>query len=405
MGNVPFVYIENTLKCNLKCTMCSNPTEHGISSMPREKIIELIDFFSTKTNKIIFSGGESLLDLNMVEYVNRIPDGKEIVLLTNGTMFHSKVFEEICSRLSEVRVSIDDMFDSESSLYRLGSSPKSIIKDMAIARKMNENMIMVVTCILNHNIVENLQKFVDYFIENEADIDIIRFIPQIYYKGRAPESLKKDTYHCMDFDYIASHIVPFLTDYISNKKYKIIDVDIQHLFSSEIFSKSFTFEPYTLNQKCCEYQKGMFINNNGDLIYCPNSQLPIANVKDITDLEELIIKRDRALVSDSHHITDISICDKYDCSTCRYMKLCGGGCPAITYNTTNDSLLPDYIKCSFNIVWEKHILPILPNRIKKLYTSALISDGTIPPFFSNIYEIVSKFGPKFHTEDYFRKGV
>lgn len=403
MHNVPFVYIENTLKCNLKCTMCSNPTEHELHAMSRERILELIDYFSTKTDRIIFSGGESLIDPNIVEYVNRIPEGKEIVMLTNGTMFDTDAFAAVCPRITELRVSIDDMFDVENSRYRLGSSPINIIKSMTKARSMNDDMIIVVTCILNESIVTRIQEFVDFFIDNESEVDIIRFIPQIYYKGRAPESLRNDNYQCMDFEFVAKSIVPFLKDYITNKKYEKIDIDIQHLFSSEIFSDDFIFEPYSLDQKCCEYQKGIFVNNNGDLVYCPNSQLPIINVADVSEYDEIILARDSALRKDKYHISDVTINEKKECAGCRYMKLCGGGCPAITYNTTNNVELPDYIKCSFNTVWEKYILPILPENIQELYRQAINEQGTIPDFYTNIYNIVEKFQPQLHTEDYFGK--
>lgn len=405
MNKVPFVYIENTLKCNLKCTMCSNPSEHEMNAMNREEILSLIDYFSKITDKIIFSGGESLMDPNIVEYVKRIPRGKEIVMLTNGTMFDSKNFEEVVPYLTELRVSIDDMYDAKTSQYRLGSSPIEIIEKMKKARKLNDDMIIVITSILNSSFVDKIKDFVDYFIEHESQVDVIRFIPQIYYKGRAPESIKGEKYRCMDFEYIAKAITPFVKDYIENKKYELIDVDIQHLFSSEVFSEDFKFEPYSVKQKCCEYQRGIFVNNNGDLIYCPNSQLPIVNIRNLENLDELVNARDEALQEDKHHLTDISIKDKGICSSCRYMKLCGGGCPAITYNTTNDVKNPDYVKCGFNIVWEKHILPLLPATIRDVYTEALDVSGVTPEYFDNIYEIVDRFKPVLHTEDYFGKGV
>lgn len=403
MHKIPFVYIENTLKCNLKCTMCSNPTEHEMHAMSKKQILQLIDYFSQITDKIIFSGGESLIDPNIVEYIKRIPKGKEISLLTNGTMFDSPAFVEVAPYLTELRVSIDDMYDVETSQYRLGSSPVKIIKSLAKARALNDDMIIVITSILNENFVTRMQEFVQFFIENEADVDVIRFIPQIYYKGRAPGSIKNDQYRCMDFEFIAKSVAPFIKDYIENKKYDLIDVDIQHLFSSELFSESFEFVPYSAEQKCCEYQKGVFVNNNGDIIFCPNSQSPIINIKDVANYDELINARDLALECDRYHISDLSISEKTVCSECRYMKLCGGGCPAITYNTTNDVTLPDYIKCGFNIVWEKYILPLLPINIRQIYLNAINENGVVPDFYANIYEIVSNFQPKLHTEDYFKK--
>lgn len=400
---IPFVYIENTLKCNLKCTMCSNPAEHEMHPMTKSEILSLIDYFSTITDKIIFSGGESLMDPNIVEYVKRIPEGKEIVMLTNGTMFDSKNFEEVVPYLTELRVSIDDMYDAKTSRFRLGSSPIDVIEKMKKARTMNDDMIIVITSILNDSFIEKIQDFVEYFIKHDSQVDVIRFIPQIYYKGRAPESLKGDKYTCMNFDYIARTVTPFIKSYIEKKQYELIDIDIQHLFSSEIFSDDFVFEPYSIEQKCCEYQKGIFVNNNGDLIFCPNSQLPIKSIRDVESLEELVKARDKAVSEDEHHLTDISIKDKSICSKCRYMKLCGGGCPAITYNTTNDVTNPDYIKCGFNMVWEKYILPILPQNIQEVYVQALDNNGIIPKVYKNIYEVVEEFKPTLHTEDYFGK--
>ena len=403
MAKIPFVYIENTLKCNLKCTMCSNPAEHEMHAMNREEIFKLIDFFSTVTDKIIFSGGESLMDPNIVDYVKRIPKGKEIVMLTNGTMFDSEAFEHVVPYLTELRVSIDDMYDSDSSRFRIGSSPKKIIEKMTKARSLNDDMIIVVTSILNDSFIGKIQEFVDFFISHESQVDVIRFIPQIYYKGRAPESIKEERYKCMNFEEIAKAVLPFIKDYIINKKYELIDVDIQHLFSSEIFSDDFVVEPYRENQKCCEYQKGIFVNNNGDLIYCPNSQLPIVNIRDVDDYNLLISERDNAVVDDKHHLTDVTISDKKICSNCRYMKLCGGGCPAITYNTTNDVMNPDYVKCSFNIVWEKYVLPVLPESIRNIYVDLLDDYGLVPEFFGSIYDVVDRYKPSLHTEDYFGK--
>lgn len=386
--NTPFFSFETTLKCNLKCTMCSNPSESENNPLSKEEIANIITEAMQFTDRIVFSGGEPLLEDDLPYYFSLIPENKHITVLTNGTLFNNANFLQVVNRISELRVSIDDNLETEKSLYRLGSNPKRILNDLIKVRSLNEDMIIVITSILNDSFSNNLIEFFQYFENAESQVDIIRFIPQVYYKGRTPENLKNSLYKSPEFETITNSVAKLVKYYIDNQLHKQIDLDIQHLFSSQIFEPTFEIQPFSLTERCCDYQNGLFINNNGDLILCPSSYDVLANYRNYKSIEKLLSFRFSDDFVKKHTTAKILISEKKACVNCRYYKLCGGGCPANSLGLTSNILNPDPIKCSYSILWEKHILPFYPSNIQSTFNSVLNSKGTVPKYFKDIYEIL-----------------
>jgi radical SAM protein with 4Fe4S-binding SPASM domain len=384
----PFFSIETTLRCNLKCTMCSNPSESEGTPLSKHEIGEIITEAMKFTNQIIFTGGEPLLDENLPYYCSLVPQNKHITLLTNGTLFSSANFSKIANRISELRVSIDDALTTENSIFRLGSSPQKIVQDLIKVRDLNKNMFIVITSIINESIVNNLIEFFRYFETSESKVNIIRFIPQVYYKGRAPENLKKGKYKSSSFTSITNSVANLVEYYISNKLFNQIDLDIQHLFSSKIFNKEFEIKPLSSTNKCCEYQNGFNINNNGDLILCPSSDDVLGNIREYKSVKQLLSFRFSSRFVNKHSTARVKISDKTECINCRYSRYCGGGCPANSLSLTRNVLIPDPIKCSLIVLWEQNILPLYPLEIYNRFISILNFEGVKPKCYSDIYEIM-----------------
>jgi len=83
--------------------------------------------------------------------------------------------------------------------------------------------------------------------------------------------------------------------------------------------------------------------------------------------------------------------DKSECLLCRYRGLCGFGCPATTLAICGDVRFPDPIKCSFSNIWERDILPILPDRLQQKFSAAIDYEGKHPRQFRNIIEILDGY--------------
>ncbi len=222
----------------------------------------------------------------------------------------------------------------------------------------------------------------------ELDLDILRIIPQIYYKGRAPHAINSKQWECLSFSDIGKTARRLVKKFIENDIPR--DFDFQHLFSSQILDPKYKFYSFKDNDRCCSYQKGIFITNDGSLTLCPNANEPIDNIRD-NNYKKIIKNRINLTKNKKSRIYNIKGADKYFCINCRYKKICGFGCPAIAEKLTGDIKNPDPIKCSFSILWEKEILPILPNNLQEEYKKYLINNAKKPKYFSNIKQIINYY--------------
>ncbi len=107
-----------THRCNLKCKMCGQWGESGVTKnmaageigkeIPFRRLKDLVDELSSFKPNITLFGGEPLLYGNCVELIKHIKDkGMHCVMITNGYMLLEEAEKLIDAGLDELNVSLD----------------------------------------------------------------------------------------------------------------------------------------------------------------------------------------------------------------------------------------------------------------------------------------------------------
>ncbi|MEM3712302.1 MAG: radical SAM protein [Thermoproteota archaeon] len=114
----------------------------------------------------------------------------------------------------------------------------------------------------------------------------------------------------------------------------------------------------------CSYASSLVIRTDGFIGLCPSLPITFGNIRDHTLFE--IIKNYKDYSDNCRKFTEIRIEHLKECSTCRFLKLCGGGCRAKAYLESGDLLGKDRLTCELMEFFESKILKLLPLESKAL---------------------------------------
>ena len=140
--NFTSVRLEITSKCNLNCAYCHNSNYiNSNDDKSTEEIIKLITNLkqSNNINKVLLTGGEPLMNKDVIKIVKSISDlGIKVDMVSNGILLTEKMMKELDNAgLKRIRLSIDDTsnkninrdtfdinFKNNNYLYIYGSKRK-----------------------------------------------------------------------------------------------------------------------------------------------------------------------------------------------------------------------------------------------------------------------------------------
>lgn len=66
-----------------------------------------------------------------------------------------------------------------------------------------------------------------------------------------------------------------------------------------------------------------------------------------------------------------------ECLNCRYLQICGGGCPGLAHIYTNKWTGRDIYQCEIMKNTEEFLLPILPILIRNIFENKIDQNGKI----------------------------
>ena len=386
----PFFSIETTLDCNLDCVMCNSPRESKRNPLTPSQIKQILRDVAPLVPEVTFTGGEPTIDPFLSEYLECLPESIPVTILTNGTTLGDRFLRErILPRVYELRVSIDDMVDQTSSVQRIGSNPKEIFENLIAVRKEFPSLVIVITTVLNAALLGRIEEFYDRVTAPDVAINALRLIPQIYYRGRAPEAIARGKWGIVDFPTVGRATQSLIQKYLKRKRDFVLD--IQHLFCSVTLDPDYVIETFEDHRSPCQYQDALYVNNQGDLILCPNASYRLATISEFGKVDDFIRQRLEPEVVESHPFRKLKVIDKPQCLLCRYRLLCGSSCPATSEAICGDTTLPDPIACSFSNIWERAILPVLPEYLQEKFRAVLNHEGTYPQEFRNIMEVLERY--------------
>lgn len=387
---VPFLSMEITLNCNLSCTICCRPKELIQNSLTSEQIRDILYCASPFVENIVFSGGEPTIDANLSEYLDCVPKGKGVIILTNGTtLADGTIKKEILPRISELRVSIDDSVGQSFSLHRPNSNPKEIFENLITVRREFPLLRIVVTSVISSFLLDHMEEFYFMLTREDLKINALRIIPQVYYKGRAPQAIFAGQWRAINFQK-AGKVFGFLVrNYLEGRRN--FDLDIQHFFSSVIMEPGYQIETFDIKESPCEYQESLYVTNQGDLVLCPLANYKIANICNFENSKDFIAQRFNHDIVSLHPFKKLKGLDKYQCLLCMFRSLCGFGCPAMSEDICGDAKMADPVRCSFTNIWEREILPIFPRDLQEQFRGSFYQEGTRPAEFPDIVAVLETF--------------
>ncbi len=176
---INYVRISLTSICNLKCAYCSqyDGDKKLISVQFYKNLIDVLAELGIE--KIRFTGGEPLLNPNIVElvkYANSKPSVKDIAITTNGVLFDKYLDELIESGLTRINLSLDttskEVYENLTGQDKLDVVLENIKKARSRGLKVKVNTVLIkgVTDV-------EITELLEFGYENNIQIRLIELMP------------------------------------------------------------------------------------------------------------------------------------------------------------------------------------------------------------------------------------
>jgi radical SAM protein with 4Fe4S-binding SPASM domain len=342
--------------------------------MTTKDVLRLIDEASKMgCQRFTFSGGEVFLRKDIFEIIEYCKD-KRLEFLSNGKVLDRSFIEKLSKypQIKEIKITLDGF--EEHNKIRLGSDYKKIEKSIRLLKKKNFSVV-INTEVTANNIHELIMLY-----EKLKSLKIDRWRVDLpFILGRYEKTYT--TYRLPNFNKLIKVFKTILIDYLKNKP--SFEIELFNVYKSEI--KPINFVSFNKDAHPCEYRTGSHaLWPNGDMKFCPSLNLVMANFVKAQNLKSAIKKKYE------HPFYKIKISDIKECMNCRYLKLCGGGCRADAYYYFNYLTKPDPKSCNLMPLFEKEILPILPNDLQIFFSKLINKNNAVPKKYNLIRLIKNK---------------
>lgn len=334
------LHFEVTHKCNLRCLHCYNinyldSQKKDLSIQEVKKVIDISETVGCK--HFGFSGGEPLMRSDFLEIIDYAPG--PIHILTNGLMLSEKQIKTLkqMKKIIEFRVSLDGLA-SHKTLRAVDY--KKVVEKIRLIR--DHGFIATVNTMLTPYNINELSAM--YELMKKIKIDRWR-IDFIFNGGNAALNKFLTQNDDRPFEALKNIIIKYLGEKPS------FDLDINKFFRS-ICLEGIKRTEYSPRTKVCGYQKALTIRPNGDVSFCPSLNITFGNI-----LKDPIDK----IVTDKRWeaFANIRTNQIKKCRSCELLNICGGGCRADAFYTTNSFFEPDDFTCRAMKYYHKNIQPII----------------------------------------------
>ncbi|MGN6713020.1 radical SAM protein [Anaerocolumna jejuensis] len=295
------VYLHITQRCNLRCSYCYNSDNlnrpDGITIDECKEIANKLKNCGVK--KIIITGGEPFIRMDLLEICKIFKEhGFSLEILTNGSLINRNI--EVLEFIDKAVISIDT-FDGAKNL-RIGldlDKFREIIK--MVAHKYSDKIIL--RSVITKKDEESWKTIKEF--ANELNCS---FIQSVF----SPNNISEIS------------LIP--------------SIDCAQEIGVELTQLSGVI--------CGACFKEIAIDSNGDIYPCQSlikSDFLISNIFTNNWFDELNESKI------TKYFKERFICNVEGCSKCNYKYICGGGCPAISYNLYGDLNRNAEPMCKFHI--------------------------------------------------------
>ncbi len=368
--------IELTGKCNFQCLYChaglKNTAGYQCDEISHQRKIELIrEAKQLGVSRFTLTGGEPFLYEQWPEIVEECGSDSQVIFSTNGTCFDEKNIAIIARlpQVSEFRMSLDGL--ATNDIIREGSSFHKCINVISLLKnKLPDKKIMIQTVIYQQNIPEILPLY-----QKLKELGVYWWrLSQLWKTVRTEKNkhiVNFSNYEQM-FKMYESVIKKFLYD---NKPFRL---SIDNAYYSWITEEDYL--PMDINSHPCAYNfDNICLNANGDLMFCPAIGETFGSAKNFS-LGEVLAHSEWL-----NSFKKIKVAD-FGCNSCRYLKICGGGCRADSLRWLGKKEFIDPNSCCMMPYVEKVIIPLLKGEEQAAYKKLLIIKGDYPEIGGNNIE-------------------
>ncbi len=344
---VRYLHIDVTVLCNLKCTYCYYSDYNTRAAHRNEVEFErlrdvILEAKALGCTRVIFSGGEVFLSEKTVPLLYLCADSElEIVLITNGTLVDDRELAALLRVrrwIHEIKVSYDGA--SHRSIRGAAAESKTL---QCIEEFDACGLPWTVNTILTKGNVEHLHEIYDFLAVRgpKAWRMDLPFLQGSYVRNR--DSLAVD-----DLDALFRALAAVLNRYLAEEP--SFELWMFTIYRPGLERWDFTRQE--LHMHPCTYNKrNIAIRGNGEVTPCSRLLSALGNVQAQT------LSEARSSV-DFNAFWDMRIGDLPECSSCRYVFACGGGCRAHAFYEYGDLGRRDPMACEIMPRFEQHILPM-----------------------------------------------
>ena len=307
-------YFDYTAKCNRNCDYCYNKKYLGNTTMSKEMVRKVFDYFQELgIMRVHLAGGEPTIDYegikNYIEYSNQL--GFVVSMATNGSFLNDKMCELLTSNnLLSVSISIDSP-DEEINDQMRGAGSTKLVKD-GVER-------------LSYYKARNNSKteicFKPVYYPNLTEQDIVNFINLSKKYGiqklkfanpERCEDHEKGYYGSIKKEYYET--LKILKEVLL--KYKDCGIEITNITNPFVTDFIIGIEG---NRGCIGAQELITINPDGRITPCLMNHTYLGNIYEYKDLKDFY--------NNSKELREyLQKIQSYECGDCRYHVACRGGC-------------------------------------------------------------------------------
>lgn len=355
-----------TNNCNLRCKYCFEESNYKAFDIDKEIIKKSIDFLhrnkeKTKTPTIYFFGGEPLLKVELINFINEyINNNKKSFefnfgITTNGTILNDDIYKLLTNMNVNIMLSLD------------GSEYQQNLNRKFASGKGSYNTV-------KENIKTYLQNDLDKIsVRNTITKSDIKYLETYrYFKKNKFKSLISVPVSTNSLnDKLSKNNV----DVIIKNSVKIVEEALDDILNgNETLMVSFFYQSklYPINETnsyCGAGIKSVAIDTNGDIYVCHrfvnNKKFQIGNVFD-NDID------DKLMFNQNLYRSRYKQLEK--CSECWALSLCKGGCMHENLMEGGDINHTDHTLCELRKAWHEISIAMYailcekkPKMIKHLY--------------------------------------
>lgn len=327
------IYLIVTKKCNLSCSFCIRDYGYNLgNSLSIDDYDLVIDRLKQywSTSNFIISGGEPTVHKNFSYFLQKACEKfKKVTINTNGTnkYFSTKKFTDIIEN-NKIRIqfSIDGAESVHNEIRGKGNYQKTL-NNIKICKSYKNTEIIISTTVSNLNF---LYDFKNLYNDLKSYVNVWN-IKRVSYSGEASNE-NFDYLNNDEWNQIVENVKKIDVENIINiqKMYDFLSLDgVSDEMLSHVQSK--------VIKNCGSGTSKIYIYPNLDVLACTcYEKKPSGNLKN-QDIHSILSGFNHLNIS-AHEI------DHPICNSCRYKKVCNGGCLGAGYYSTGSLNEPD-IKC------------------------------------------------------------